>query len=232
MRCGRCCRAYVGVSANGNGGAYHYYACSGRQKLGSSCDGQRINRDKLENAVLSQLADVYQDGTLVRQAIKHLSVRQDQDRAALIEQRSVLTREIQQAERALDRYHQAFESGKLGIERFAERVFALDSRLETLRHQDADLAQDIAARVPSAPDTQELAAVAQYLNQTTTDGDPQQTKALLRLLIAELKVNSRQEIQPTYRIIDPSTVCIPPLKVGDTGLEPVTPSMSCWCSTN
>jgi hypothetical protein len=27
-------RAYVGMSAKGNGGAYHYYACSGRQKLG------------------------------------------------------------------------------------------------------------------------------------------------------------------------------------------------------
>ncbi len=34
MRCGRCERAYVGMSAKGNGGIYLYYACSGRQKLG------------------------------------------------------------------------------------------------------------------------------------------------------------------------------------------------------
>jgi site-specific DNA recombinase len=34
LRCGRCKRAYVGMSAKGNGGTYHYYACSGRQKLG------------------------------------------------------------------------------------------------------------------------------------------------------------------------------------------------------
>ena len=33
IRCGRCKRAYVGMSARGNGGVYHYYACSGRQKL-------------------------------------------------------------------------------------------------------------------------------------------------------------------------------------------------------
>jgi site-specific DNA recombinase len=110
VRCGRCRRAYVGVSANGNGGAYHYhyYACSGRQKLGRGiCEGQRINRDTLENAVLSQLTDIYQDGTLIQQAIEHLTARQDQDRAALLEQRAVLTKEIQQAARALDRYHQA-----------------------------------------------------------------------------------------------------------------------------
>ena len=34
VRCGHCRRAYVGMSAKGNGGTYHYYACSGRQKLG------------------------------------------------------------------------------------------------------------------------------------------------------------------------------------------------------
>jgi hypothetical protein len=39
--CGRCRRAYVGMSAKGNGGTYHYYACSGRQKLGrKGCDGE------------------------------------------------------------------------------------------------------------------------------------------------------------------------------------------------
>ena len=31
LRCGRCRRAYVGMSATGNGGTYHYYACSGRR---------------------------------------------------------------------------------------------------------------------------------------------------------------------------------------------------------
>ena len=57
MRCGRCKRAYIGMSAKGNGGTYHYYACSGRQKLGrKGCDGERFNRDKLEAAVLNQLA--------------------------------------------------------------------------------------------------------------------------------------------------------------------------------
>ena len=44
LRCGRCKRAYVGMSAKGNGGTYHYYACSGRQKLGpKGCDGERIS---------------------------------------------------------------------------------------------------------------------------------------------------------------------------------------------
>jgi site-specific DNA recombinase len=53
IRCGRCRRAFVGMSAKGNGGTYHYYACSGRQKLGRrGCDGERLPKDKLEAAIL------------------------------------------------------------------------------------------------------------------------------------------------------------------------------------
>lgn len=43
LRCGKCGKAYIGMSANGNGGRYHYYACSGRQKYGpKACDGERL----------------------------------------------------------------------------------------------------------------------------------------------------------------------------------------------
>jgi site-specific DNA recombinase len=71
IRCGRCRRAYVGMSAKGNGGTYHYYACSGRQKLGrKSCDGERLPKDKLEAAILHQLTGLYRDGSMIRDAIE------------------------------------------------------------------------------------------------------------------------------------------------------------------
>jgi site-specific DNA recombinase len=34
IRCGHCGRAYIGMSAHGKGGTYHYYACTARQKYG------------------------------------------------------------------------------------------------------------------------------------------------------------------------------------------------------
>ncbi|HEY3017819.1 MAG TPA: hypothetical protein VGJ23_03215 [Gaiellaceae bacterium] len=43
---------------------------SGRQKLGrKGCDGERIPRDKLEAAVIHQLATLYRDGALIRDAL-------------------------------------------------------------------------------------------------------------------------------------------------------------------
>jgi hypothetical protein len=79
----------------------------------------------------------------------------------------------------------------------------------------------MATDAPTTPDTAELSAVAQHLDQLIAAGDPKQANALLRLLIAELRVNSRDEILPTYRVIDPS-VCAPTSSVEPTGIEPVT----------
>jgi chromosome segregation ATPase len=171
--------------------------------------------------VLSQLTELYRDGKLIARAIEQTAAQRESEQAGLTERRAALTKEIQQAERALERYQRAFESGRLGAERFAARVSALDGRLEALPEQDHQLAQDIATEAPTARETADLAAVAAHLDQIIATGDPKQAKALLRLLIAELRVNSPSEILPTYRVIDPS-VCAPTSSVEPTGIEPVT----------
>ena len=226
LRCGRCRRAYVGMSARGNGGTYHYYACTGRQKLGrAGCDGERIPRDKLEAAVLRQLATLYRDGGLIRRAIDEAAANEQADRPHLEERRRSLAEEIRRAERALDRYYQAFETGDLDSGRFQTRVSALDTRLDTLREQDAELAQQLAPEADTAPDSADLEAVADQLERTIAEADPRQAKALLRLLIKDLRVNGRSEILPTYRISTPE-VCALPSSVGGTGLEPARPAFS------
>jgi site-specific DNA recombinase len=227
IRCGRCRRAYVGMSARGNGGTYHYYACSGRQKLGrAGCDGERISRDKLESAVLTQLASLYRHGALIHKAVDEAATKRQAGRPALEERRHSLVEEIRRAERALDRYYHAFEDGNLDSGRFQTRVSALEARLNTLREQDAELAQQLAPEATSAPDTADLEAVADQLERTIGEADPKQAKALLRLLIKDLRVNGRSEIHPTYRIITPE-VCALPSSVGGTGLEPYGPGFRC-----
>jgi site-specific DNA recombinase len=222
MRCGRCRRAYVGMSAKGNRGTYHYYACSGRQKLGrKSCDGERIPREKLESAVLSQLRTLYRDGGLIREAIEKAAASSETDRAALTEQRTSLGKEISRAERAIDRYQEAFEEGDLNPVRFKERITALDTRLGALRDQDQVLAQDLAAEAPAVPDTTALRAVADNLDRLIARDEPERAKALLGTLIVELRVNSRSEILPTYQVGVP-VVCAPSSSVEPTGIEPVT----------
>jgi hypothetical protein len=222
LRCGRCRRAYVGVSARGNGGLYHYYACSGRQKLGpKGCDGERIPRDKLEAAVVHQLTSLYRDGTALGHALEEAIAKQDDDRPALEEQRRALAEETRRSERALDRYYTAFETGELDTKRFEARVGAIEARLDALREQDHVLAEQIAAQMLPTADTADLAAVADRLEDVVGVGDLKQAKALLRLLIKDLRVNGRKEILPTYRVVA-DAVCALPSSVERTGIEPVT----------
>ncbi len=224
MRCGRCNRAYIGMSARGNGGLYHYYACSGRQKLGpKGCDGDRLSRDKLEAAVLDQLAHLYRDGDLIAAALEAASHRRNADRPALEEQRRTVTEEMRRGERALDRYYQAFENGDLDAARFQNRLAELEARLASLRDRDAALAAEFESDTDTDAglDPASLAAVADRLRDTLETGDPAQTKALLRLLIKELRVNGRSEILPTYRVVTPE-VCATTGSVERTGIEPVT----------
>jgi hypothetical protein len=73
----------------------------------------------------------------------------------------------------------------------------------------------------SWPTPADLAAVADQLERVIAEGEPQKSKALLRLLIQELRVGGRAQIQPTYRLITPE-VCATSEKVERTGIEPVT----------
>lgn len=94
-------------------------ACSGRQKLGpKGCQGERIPRDKLETAVLHQIASLYRDGALIREALDAATERQRAEGPALEEQRRALAEETRRTERALDRYYTAFEAGELDAKRF------------------------------------------------------------------------------------------------------------------
>ncbi len=229
LRCGRCRRAYVGMSAKGNGGTYHYYACSGRQKLGrKGCDGERLPKDKLEAAILSQLTTIYRDGGLIRDAIEQAAASSDTDRAGISEQRGSLSKEISRTERAIERYQDAFEDGNLNPARFKQRITALDTRLEALQQQDETLASQLTAEAPTSPDTQALHAVADRLDHVIAHGKPEQAKALLAILIAKLQINSRNEILPTYRVGAP-VVCAQTSSVEPAGIEPVT---SCLQSTH
>jgi site-specific DNA recombinase len=210
------------MSAKGNGGTYHYYACSGRQKLGrKDCDGERLSKEKLEAAILSQLTTIYRDGGLIRGAIEQAAASSDTDRAAVREQRGSLAKEISRTERAIERYQDAFEDGNLNPARFKQRLTALDTRLEALQQQDETLASQLTADAPAPPDTQALRAVADRLDHVIAHGEPEQAKALLAILIAELQINSRSEILPTYRVGAP-VVCAQTSSMGPPGLEPGT----------
>lgn len=235
IRCGRCGRAYIGMSAHGKGGIYHYYACTARQKYGpKACSAERLSRQKLEDAVLRQLTGMYRDGSLIRDALGIAREQAREGQPSLDERRRSIEAEIARTEQSSERYFEAFEQGRLSPERCEQRLARLQARLDELREQRDELASEASDAVlePTAAD---LRQVADRLDRVIASGEPGKTKALLRLLIAELRVNNKAEIQPTYRVLTPDRlptagVCATSGKVGRAGIEPATLGLRGPCS--
>jgi site-specific DNA recombinase len=231
VRCHHCGRAYVGTSAHGRNGRYTYYACSTRYKYGpEKCQGDRLPKDRLEQLVLSQLASLYRDGDTIRQALADAAKLTENERPELQDRLDATQAEIAQLERKLERYFEAFETGDLSAALCQERVRGLRDRLETLHGHDADLSRQLATDGHTPPDTADLSNLANEIEGVLATESPEQGKELLRHLIKEIRVHNRRRIIPTYRV--PAAVRATPSKVGGTGLEPVTPSLSSWCSPN
>ena len=222
LRCGKCGKSYIGMSANGNGGRYHYYACSGRQKYGpKACDGERLPREKIEHAVIHQLASLYRDEHVISDVLARATADAEKRRPEFEQRLASIGAEITRAEHALDRYYDAFEQGKLSPERCEERLTRLQARLDDLRAQEAELSIQAPHEAAHAATPADLAEIADVLETVCADGDPRKAKALLNLLIDELRVNSRAEILPTYRLVTPE-VCAMSEKVEAAGIEPAS----------
>jgi site-specific DNA recombinase len=140
VRCHHCGRAYVGTSAHGRNGRYTYYACSTRYKYGpSKCNGDRLSKDRLEAAVLAQLADLYRDGRVIEKALADVAEQVESERPRIEEQLDSTKTEITRVEAKLERYFEAFEDGTLTPADCHDRVRGHCARLEVLREQQPTL---------------------------------------------------------------------------------------------
>jgi hypothetical protein len=109
------------------------YACTARHKAGpKACNGERVSREKLERAVLRQLASIYRDGSLIRDALAAAQEQAIREQPSLDERSRSIDAEIARAERSVERYFESFEQGRLSPDRCEQRVAGLQERLDDL----------------------------------------------------------------------------------------------------
>jgi site-specific DNA recombinase len=222
LRCGRCRKAYVGTAAHGRKSRYRYYICSTRYRYGTKiCDGARLPMEALEDAVVEQMAEVFADTALVGDALalwRAEDVGASEERA---ERLAPIQQELAAARRSLDRYFGAFEQGIMSAADCQERIARLRDRVEALEAEERTIVEAGPDGLSAAPTANDVAEWAQDLQRLIEKATPQQKKALMRLLVKELRVMSRKEIVPTYKI--PALVRAPEGQVVPRGFEPVSP---------
>jgi site-specific DNA recombinase len=216
--CAACGRRYIGTAAHGRNARYRYYTCFSRNRHGrQGCRSDVVRADLLDQAVLESLLATYADTEVVSAAIERWcsrAAKQGPDSASQVRR---LEAEISGTESAVQRYYNAFENGRLPDTRFASRVDALERRLTELRAKLEELRDS--AKSIQAPSKESVRDAEEAVRDAMLNGTPGQRKALLKELIVEVRVESRDSIIPTFRL--PATsVRVTEAMVGRGGLEP------------
>jgi site-specific DNA recombinase len=217
--CAACGRRYVGTAAHGRNTRYRYYTCFSRNRHGrQGCRSDVLRADLLDQAVLESLLATYADTEVVSAAIERWRSRaaeQEPDSASQVRR---VEAEISGTQSAVERYYSAFENGRLSESRFGSRVDALERRLTQLRAKLAELRDSTRVEEPSK---EAVRNAEETVRDAMLNGTPGQRKALLKELIVEVTVESRDSIIPTFRL--PATpVRVTETMVGRGGLEPPT----------
>jgi site-specific DNA recombinase len=218
--CAACGKRYVGTAAHGRNTRYRYYTCFSRNRHGrQGCSSDVLRADLLDQAVLESLLATYADSKVVSAAIERWRSRVAEQGPDSASQLRHLEAEISGNESAVQRYYNAFEIGRLPDTRFASRVEALERRLTELRAKLEELRDS--AKSIEAPSRKAVRDAEEAIRDAMLNGTPGQRKALLKELIVEVRVESRDSIVPTFRL-PASSVRVTESMVGRGGLEPPT----------
>jgi site-specific DNA recombinase len=182
LLCGKCHKSYVGTAAHGRKNRYRYYVCSARYRYGTQfCDGDRLPKDALEEAVIEQLTELFRDTELVGEALALSRAEEAASSEESSERLAAIRQGLAGARRALDRYFSAFEEGSLSPRDCQQRIARLRGRIESLEAEEQAL-QEAASEAASTPtEAEDVAEWARNLPTLLEAATPQQRKALMRL---------------------------------------------------
>ncbi len=225
--CGGCGSRFTGTRATGRSNTYRYYTCGGRQRYGTkTCSADRLPAEALEDAVVRSLLAAYADQDLFAAA-----VAEAHDRAQLGHSRhegelAALDAELAKVESGIGRYLRAFETGAMPETICGTRVKELGGRATALRTRHQELADEMDEADLTAPTPEKLAVLRERVTEAVKDGSTASVKGLLQALIHEIRVDSRDAIQPIFRVPvggdhhEDDAVRAPSRSVEVNGLEP------------
>ena len=199
LRCGRCGRHLVGVSAHGRGGVYQYYACPGKFKYGE-CELENLPRERIDISIISQVKKIFEDSQLISRILRRVNAKRMEKLPKKQAELRSIERQISDKRGILRKYLSAFESGALQARRLNERVQEIEDEIALLKERKSFLEDEIARSRIQPITVEDLGKVIRKLEKVVLSARPSERKAFLRNMIKTIKVHSPYYIEPYYRI--------------------------------
>ena len=199
--CAACGRHFVGTAAHGKIYDYRYYTCYSRQRYGKdTCGAERVDAGRLDSAVLDSLLRTLHDQRLLDESVEEYLARSRAAKPNTREQAAAVQAEIRRTEEALDRYFNAFETGKMSEDLCRPRIEALAEKLRGLQSRHAELTAAMDDEELTAPSTDELEKMRATVQHAIEHGPNTLRKAVLQQFVVEVRIESRRVIWPTFRL--------------------------------
>ena len=221
LKCGKCGASMV--SSTGKGGKYVYYTCRTYLKEGkTSCPGHRVPVQNFEKQIIDQILDWAFSAKNVKALVTAV-------RKALRERRGPvreLQAKVQDLEKRLARYYQAFEEGTMNPSDVSDRIGQLKAQKKEI---EAELAERVSIKeLPASISSPEnIKRIQEDLRATLLACSPQTLKAYLKILVEDIvldgsKVTIRAKSAGIMACLDQNE------KLRTEGVAPVLNRVNKW----
>jgi len=151
-------------------------------------------------AVTRRLWKVIEDHDLIDRAIsqayERLTQREDEQQSEL----TAMRRKLSETRAAMDRYFRAFEAGTMPEDTCTPRIASLNEQAKALERRASELATLEDAEQPERTNAAELDALRDTLRAALEDSTPTRAKTVLQTMIDGIRVDARDQIEPTFRV--------------------------------
>jgi site-specific DNA recombinase len=191
VKCGYCGRNLIGQDAKG--GRFHYYVCNTLRKKGAgSCRATYINKEKLEEAVLSkirthiltyenlkELVDIVND-------TRECSVDDDRERL-----NSIIS-DLNNINQRLERLYDALETGTLILADLAPRIQSLRQQQEQLVSVRIELESRLSDTKVELTDMETVKCCLDVMRNVLNRSEITERKSFVRSFVKAVKVKGSE----------------------------------------
>lgn len=196
IRCGKCGAAYSlessGKKTSSGNYDYRYYNCRTFLRSGkSTCSGHRHSQDDLDRAVLDHVAREIFSPARCKELLRELVEEAGVLRTKAVERRLREEHELEDVQRKIRVWEDAFERGDMPKDLGTEKLRELTQRRTELR-------EALSLPLPTVPSRERLygeEAIARFqasLQQMLLEEDQKVAKTYIRLLVARIVVDGRR----------------------------------------
>ena len=190
ITCSHCGAPFIGHPAKG--GKFHYYGCQTKMKSGaSSCPSKLLNRDRAEEAVITELQNVVLTPANIRELVELVNQELAAESSRAQEALATITGQLTEARKKQDRLYEVIESGTLDMDVVAPRLKKWKQRADDLATRKADLEDTIRSSNLHPTDEAIIKAMVSELHRLLLAGSLDARKTFLRAWIRKIVANER-----------------------------------------